>query len=85
MSSAPNSSAGKPSVAYHISNVAFDLATMGVFTARYKHGWPNAWTSDGRSYLETNADGTHEHYYSASAARQHRQQRQQASLEKERE
>jgi hypothetical protein len=40
----------KPGVLYRIGNIGFDLVTLGIFTARYKRGWPNAWTSDGKPY-----------------------------------
>jgi len=34
----------KPSILYRVTNVAFDLVTLGVFTGRYKKpSWPNAW------------------------------------------
>jgi hypothetical protein len=49
----------KPGAVYRISNITLDLVTLGVFTARYKRGWPNAWRSDGCSCVQLNADGTH--------------------------
>jgi hypothetical protein len=78
MSSAPSSNENKPGVVYRVSNVAFDLVTLGVFTGRYKHGKPNAWTSDGCSCVNLNADGTHKPRCTAGAAQQ------QASLDNER-
>ncbi len=67
MSSAPGNNANKPGVLYRVGNVALDLVTLGIFTGRYKHGWPNAWTSDGCSCIEVNADGTHKPHCTAGA------------------
>ena len=62
--------ANKPGTIYRAGNVAFDLVTMGVFTGRYKRGWPNAWTSDGCSCKEVNADGSHKPYCTAGQQNQ---------------
>jgi len=41
----------KPSIFYRVTNVAFDLVTLGVFTGRYKKPeWPNAWSSSGNTH-----------------------------------
>jgi hypothetical protein len=57
--------ANNPDVLYRASNIAFDLATMGIFTARYKHGWANAWWSNGRphNYQPRYYAGQHQHQY----------------------
>jgi hypothetical protein len=62
----------KPGFFYRAGNIALDLATLGVFTARYKRGWPNAWRSDGCSCMPgPNDDGTHkEHCTVGQAQRQ---------------
>jgi hypothetical protein len=62
-----NNNANKPSTIYRASNVALDLVTMGVCTARYKHGWANAWKADGCSCIHLNADGTHKPHCTANA------------------
>jgi hypothetical protein len=50
-----NNETAKPGVIYRASNIALDIATLGVFTARYnkKHGWANPWTSDGKAWSES--------------------------------
>jgi hypothetical protein len=82
MSSIQNSNANRQGLVYRASNVTLDLVTMGVFTARYNHGWSNAWTSDGRSYAETHPNVSRRPSYPARAAQR---QEKQLPLEEERE
>lgn len=57
MPSPNDNDVNKPGIAYRAGNVALDLVTLGVFTGRYKRGWPNAWRADGCSCYHQ--DGTH--------------------------
>jgi len=74
MASPPSTNPNKPSVLYRVGNIALDVVTLGVFTARYKRGWPNAWTSDGCSCIPRNVDGSHKPHCTAGAAQQKQQQ-----------
>jgi hypothetical protein len=67
--------ANKPDALYRVSNIALDLATMGIFTARYRHGWANAWRADGRLPSRVHSDGAYHQtqFHAASAKEQYQQ------------
>ena len=72
-------SSTRPGALYRASNIALDLATMGIFTARYKHGWANAWCADGRLHHSSRPyyGAYHQpHFYAVSTEQQHQQQEQ---------
>lgn len=76
MSTTSSPNVDKSSAIYRVSNVTLDLVTLGVFTGRYRRGWPNAWTSDGCSCPTVNTDGTHKPYCTAGVAQRQKQHEQ---------
>ncbi len=60
MSSTPVTDTTKPNVLYRAGNIALDVVTLGVFTARYKNGWPNAWRADGSLPASVHTQGTNQ-------------------------
>jgi len=67
--------ASKPDALYSVSNIALDLATMGIFTAHYRHGWANGWRADGRLPSRVYSHGAYNQtqYHAPSAEEQYRE------------